>query len=132
MAYADGLINKNVSEIIKSDVYSLMMLLLYASDDNPKYSAINELAYILDEDSFLNFIKFYEGQTIKIPTIEELRYSLQTLLLFQYYKIEKQDWHTALKNAGFESEETFSAKRRLTEFIEYIDNHNFKLGGSIK
>lgn len=129
---SDGQINKNITEIIKDDVYSIMMLLLYASDDNPKYNAINELAYILDHDSFLNFIKFYEGQVIKVPTMKEIKTSLKTLLLFQYYKIEKYDWQTALKMAGFEEEETFSAKRRLTKFIEYVDNHNYKLGGSIR
>ena len=128
----NGQINKNISQIIKEDVYSLMMILLYASDDNPKYSAINELAYLLDKDSFLNFIKFYEGQTIKVPTLDELRTSLQILLLFQYYKIEKQSWHDALHNAGFEPEETFSAKRKLIKFMEYIDNHNLKLGGIYK
>lgn len=129
---SNGQINKNISQIMKEDVYSLMMVLLYASDDNPRYSAINELAYLLDKDSFLNFIKFYEGQTIKVPTMDELKLSLQVLLLFQYYKIEKQDWHEALKNAGFAPEETFFAKRKLTKFVEYIDNHNLKLGGIYK
>ena len=128
----NGQINSNISQIIKEDVYSLMMILLYASDDNPRYSAINELAYLLDKDSFLNFIKFYEGQTIKVPTLEDLRTSLQILLLFQYYKIEKQNWHDALQNAGFDPEETFSAKRKLIKFMEYIDNHNLKLGGIYK
>ena len=120
------------SEISKSDVYSLMMLLLFASDDNPRYSAINELAYLLDHDSFLNFIKFYEGQTIKIPPIEDLRNSLRTLMLYQYSKIDKMEWHDALQKAGFDLEDTFSAKRRLAKFVEYIDKHNFKLGGNLK
>lgn len=122
----------NIDKLNKEDIYALMMVLLYASKNNPKYSALNELAYILDEKSFKNFIKYYGGQTIRVPTYEEMQGSLKTLLLYQFYKVENKDWKTALKMAGFTTAETFSAKRRLIKFIEHIDNYEYEIGGVIK
>ena len=64
--------------------------------------------------------------------MEECKNALRTLMLFVFYKIEKKEWSEALRLAGFEPHETFSAKRRLTNFIEHMDNHNYKLGGVLK
>ena len=124
-------IKKNIEKLNKEDTYALMMVLLYASKNNPRYSALNELAYLLDEKSFKNFIKYYGGQIIRVPTYEEMQNSLKTLLLYQFYKVENQDWQTALKLAGFEPAETFSAKRRLIKFIEHIDEYEYEKGGVI-
>jgi hypothetical protein len=66
-----------------------------------------------------------------VPTYEEMQNSLKTLLLYQFYKVENQDWQTALKLAGFEPAETFSAKRRLIKFIEHIDEYEYEKGGVI-
>lgn len=123
---------KDISNLQKEDIYNLMLILLYVSSDNPKYSTLNELAYLLDKESFLNFIKYYEGQTLQIPTMEEINSSLRTLLLFQYYKVEKLDWNTAYKKAGFTDDESVSANRYLTKFIEHLENNEYKLGGIFK
>lgn len=125
-------IQRNIDKLNKEDTYALMMVLLYASKNNLKYSALNELAYILDEKSFKNFIKYYGGQVIRVPTYEEMQGALKTLLLYQFYKVENKDWQTALKMAGFSSSETFSAKRRLIKFIEHIDDYEYEKGGVIK
>lgn len=125
-------IKSNIEKLNKEDIYSLMMILLFASRNNPKYSALNELAYLLDHDSFLNFIKYYGGQTIKVPTYDEMQNALKVLLLYQFYKIEHKDWHIALDMAGFEPSETFSAKRRLTKFVQVVDNEEFFNGGVVR
>ena len=125
-------LKKNIEKLNKEDTYALMMVLLYASKNNPKYSALNELAYLMDEASFKNFIKYYGGQIIRVPTYEEMENSLKTLLLYQFYKVESQDWQTALKLAGFSPSETLSAKRRLIKFIEHIDDYEYEIGGVVK
>ena len=125
------MLNDKFENLTKEDTYGLMLLLLHVSSDNVRYSALNELAYILDYESFLNFIKYYEGQTIQVPTMEGIQTSLKTLLLFQYYNIDHLEWHEALNKAGFLMEETHSAKRRLKLFTKYIQEHDYKLGGII-
>lgn len=115
----------------KEDTYSMMLLLLYASTDNPKYTAISELAYILDHDSFINFIKYYEGQTIKIPTISELMDALRILLLYKHYKVDDNEWLDAVEMSGFDASESISVRHKLISFMKHIDEYNYKIGGVI-
>lgn len=122
-------ISKDITILSQEDTYSLVLLLLYVCKDNPRYSTLNELAYILDHDSFMNFIKYYEGQTIQIPPIDEILDSLRLLALFQYYKVEKLPWKDSLELAGYNSEEGISAKHKLIRFIKHIDKYKYRIGG---
>ena len=122
---------KNIANLDKDDTYSLMLLLLYASSDNPKYSTLNELAYILDHDNFLKFIKYYEGMTIEIPTIEDIKSSLRLLMLFQYTEIEKLSWQEALEKAGFSEDDSHGIKRKFKRFKSQIEENKYRLGGII-
>lgn len=117
------------NKLNKDDTYSMLCLLLYASSDNPKYSLLHELAYILDNKSFVNFIKYFEGQTIEVPPIEEIQMSLKVLMLYQYYTIEKLPWHVAIEKAGFLPEETRYARSNLIQFIQELESKDYKLGG---
>ena len=73
----------------KEDTYATALMLLYASTDNPKYATLSELPYVLDHDNFMNFIKYYEGQTITIPSYVAISDALKTLLLFKYHVVDK-------------------------------------------
>lgn len=121
--------NKEILD--QEDTYSMILMLLCASSDNPQYTIINELAYLLDHDSFVNFIKYFEGQTIKIPTFKEIIDALNILLLFQYYKVEGKDWHESLKLVGIETDvkSSYSAKFKLDRFCARLNKYNYKLGG---
>lgn len=121
----------NVSFLDKQDTYSVALLLLYASSDNPRFSTLNELIYILDYDSFMKFMKYFEGQTIQVPTMKEMTNSLRLLMLFQYSKVDKMSWHEALKLSGFSPDESYSAKHKLDRLCSQLDRFNYKLGGLI-
>lgn len=125
-------INKDFLSLDKEDTYSIMLMLLYASTDNPRFSTLSELAYVLDHDSFLKFVKYFEGQTIEIPTIQTMTDSLKVLMLFQYYRIDKLGWHDAIKKAGFSETDSFSAKHKLDKLCNQLERYNYRLGGLIK
>jgi len=108
----------------KEDTYSMALMLLYLSSDNPDFAVLSELVFILDKDNFLNFIKYFEGQTLKIPTIEQISESLKLLLLYQYYKITNMSWHEALQKAGFVIEDSVSARTKLNKFCSKINKYN--------
>lgn len=113
----------------KEDTYSMMCILLFAMSDNPWYSTLNELAYLLDSRGFINILKYYEGQTITIPTLEESKIALRILLLYQYYKVEKNTWEKALEMSGFSQEESSKAKMYLTHFLDKLGEYDYKEGG---
>ena len=65
------------------DLYSLVLFALFKLRDIPEYSALSELAYILDKDNMLKLCEYFGGLTLKIPTIEELEGILYSLVLYQ-------------------------------------------------
>lgn len=120
---------KKLEFLTKDDTYSMALALLYAVSEDPEYSTINELAYILDHDSFTKFIRYYGGQTIKIPTQKELEDSLKLLLLFKYCKMDDITWRDAVVAAGFSKEESMSIRHRMTRFMDHLDEYNYRIGG---
>lgn len=98
------------------DNYSLSLMLLHKVSDNPKYSTLSELSYLMDKDSLINFLTYYGGKTIEVPTIEKLQSTLRTLILYQKYIIEKEPWERALELAGYHKGEERVAERYLTHF----------------
>lgn len=117
--------------LAKDDTYSMLAILLFATSGNPKYATLNELVYLLDNRSFINLMKYYEGQTIKIPSIEETTKALKLLLLYQYYEVEGMDWELALKKAGYDTDKfsSLSARTSLQHFREKMGSKKYRIGG---
>lgn len=114
-----------VSKLNKPDIYSLICGFLFELKDDPKYSTLSELAYLLDNESFLNFIKYFEGQVVTVPTRHELRECVQVLLLFQYSEIEGKPWRESLELAGFDTSSGKAAHIRLDKLKETIKKYNY-------
>lgn len=111
----------------REETYSIVMLLLFVYKDHPRYSTMSELSTILDHDNFVKFIRYYEGQTIQVPTIEEISKSLKALMMYQYYDVEKMSWEEALCLAGFNREDGKTARRLLAAFRQSIKK--YRIGG---
>lgn len=81
---------KNELQKLKTiDIWSLMLFVLYNFQQIPEYSTLSELAYVLDQKSLLKLCEYFGGQTIKIPTIDQLEETIYAMLLYQYVDIEK-------------------------------------------
>jgi len=55
--------------------------------------------------------------------------AIRLLELFQYSKVEKMEWHEAIKKAGFSDEDSWSVKHKLDKFCNQLDKYKCKLGG---
>ena len=104
----------------KQDIFSVATALLYTIKDIPKYKTVSELFYILDYDSFLKLIKYFGGMEIRIPSSKEVASLLRVLLLYQYYDVDKMDWQSAMRKAGFSPEEGQRARVLLLRFKELL------------
>lgn len=116
----------NTFNLNKKDDYSAALMLLFIASKNPRYSTLSELSYILDYKNFLNFIKYYEGQTIQIPPLKEIQDSLRILMMYEYYIVEGLDWKQSLTKAGFEESESISVRQSLSALKRYM--RDFKIG----
>lgn len=115
--------SNDLPDLGKNDVYSLVLLTLFVMGDDPRYSSLSELSYILDQDNFIKFIKYFAGQTIAIPNVKQISQSLRVILLYQYYVVDRESWQKSLSKAGFEPEDNMSARRLLHSFKQAIEDY---------
>ena len=85
-----------LEDLKKKDIYSLMLFALYIMKDEPTYSTLSELVYILNKEDLYNMLDYYGRMTITIPTLDDFKKLINCLLLYQYVNIEKKDFNEAI------------------------------------
>ena len=118
--------DRDLQKLNQKDMYAIVCETLFTLKDNPKYSVMSELAYLLDKSSFINLIKYFGGMSIDIPTADEFRKTIKLILLYQYFHVENLSWKTSLEKAGYDMYETRQAQKQLMEFSNVLEN--IKLG----
>ena len=89
-------IKTELKKLKEVDIWSLMLFVLYNFQKIPEYSSLSELAYIVDEKTLLKLCEYFGGQTITIPTIDQLEETIYAMLLYQYTDIEHIPFDEAL------------------------------------
>ena len=107
------------------DFYSILLFALYKMNDVPEYSSLSQLAYVLDQDNFLNLCEYFGGQTITIPTIQEMESLIYSLLLYQYIKIDGMDYEEALELIGHRSCELRQVKKKYNSLCKVLEKYSF-------
>ena len=120
---------KNIySEINKfktKDIYSLMLYILYKISDDPQYSTLSELSYILNKEDLLKLCSYYGGLTIKIPSIDELELMLNALFVFYEVDIQKQDMTKTLNNFQTTISERYKIKKAYSTIKNTLKDIDF-------
>ena len=117
--------------LTKEDNFSTILMLLFVLSKDSKYSTLSELVYILDSESFTKFITYFAGQTIKVPNMDEIITSFRTMLLYQFYIVEKNSWKKSLEMSGFAKEDSYTAQRYLTSLKKALDYYDYDIGSNI-
>ena len=81
-------IKANLNSLHLSDIYSLILFIIYKLQDIPEYAVLSELCYLLDGANLTRLLTYFAGKTITIPTEEEFATMTNALLLYQYINIE--------------------------------------------
>lgn len=118
-------IKNNLEKLKERDVMSLLMFCLYKLVDIPEYSSLSELCYVLDKTNLYNLCEFFGGQTIKIPTLDELESLLYALLLYQYVNIEGKSYDDAIALIGHDSSELRDVKKGYRKLCTVLENYSF-------
>ena len=107
------------------DLYSLALFSLYKLMGTAEYSSLSEMVYVLDKNNLLNLCEYFGGQTIRIPTIDELTNLVYSLLLYQYVKIEKMPYDEAIKLIGHKSCDLRTVKSNYRKLCEVLKDYTF-------
>lgn len=81
-------IKANLNNLHLSDIYSLMLFVMYKLQDIPDYAALSELCYLLDGANLTRLLTYFSGKTLQVPTQEEFSNMSKALLLYQYINID--------------------------------------------
>lgn len=120
------MIREDIEKLEVKDIYSLILFALYKIKDIPEYSTISELAYILDKDSLLNFLEYFGGMQLRVPTLREFKLVLNSLLLYEYVNIEGIEFNKALKLLDKDEYQLREIRSVYYSLSDILSKYNFK------
>ena len=116
-------IKTEIEKLKSIDIYSFMLFALYKIKDIPEYSALSELAYVLDKDSLLKLCEYFGGVTLKIPTVEELESIVYALVLYQKVDMDKIPFEKAIKIINGSAESIKAVKLAYVQIKDILSNY---------
>ena len=81
-------IKNSLNNLHLSDIYSLILFILYKVQDIPEYAVVSELCYLLDGANLTRLLTYFAGRTVTFPTEDEFQNVSNALLLYQYINVE--------------------------------------------
>lgn len=103
-------VKKSLDNLSRKDIYSLLMFVLFKSNEVPELATLSQLVYLLDEENFIKLIKYYSGQTIVIPTIDEFRELIHALVLYKDVVIDGIPFDKSIKSIPDELKDSVFSK----------------------
>lgn len=125
-----GLIKNEIDNLKNSDILSFILFALFKLRESNEYSAISELAYILDKDSLFRLCEYFGGLTITIPTVDDLEILLNALLLYKYVDVDKCDFEKSYNNIR-ENVDKLETKKCYLKIRELLNDYEISSRGKI-
>lgn len=119
------MITDNLKRLNTLDIYSTLMFVLFKTQEIPSQATLSELVYILDKNSLLKLCEYYGGQTITIPTIEDLEILTYCLIVYNDVEIEHQDFDKVIKKLPVEAHVLKQVKNKYAEVARIMDEYEF-------
>ena len=63
---------QDINNLHLSDIYSLMLFVLFKVQEIPEYAVTSELCYLLDGANMTRLLTYFAGRTVKFPTESDL------------------------------------------------------------
>lgn len=119
-------IDKALADLKLTDIYSILLFALFKLKDDPKYSTLSELCYVIDNDSFINMLQYFGGKTITFPTIKEFKDLVDALCLYELANIDKMDYSRALRELDIDKKRMEQLSDIYTKICDILKNYDFK------
>jgi len=91
-------LTSDIKILSEDDLINEILYLIYKLNDNPKYSTVSELIYVLGKDNLFKLCSVFGGCDLKIPTLLELKLFTGALYV-----------HSAMNNDGYSFDDAFKA-----------------------
>lgn len=90
----------DINNLHLSDIYSLMLFVLFKVQEIPEYAVTSELCYLLDGANMTRLLTYFAGRTVKFPTESELTVVTNALLMYQYINLDGDTFVSAQNKLG--------------------------------
>lgn len=110
-------IKKSLNSLHLSDIYSLMLFILFKIQEIPEYAVASELCYLLDGANMTRLLTYFAGKTVTFPTEAEMTTVTNALLMYQYINIDGETFTAAQNKLG---DLTKKEKDKITELYVQI------------
>lgn len=118
-------IKQELDTLSLSDVYSLMLFILYKVKDISEYAVLSELCYLLDSRSLTRLFTYFAGKTITIPTESEFKVLTNAMLMYQKVNLERKSFTDAMDSLqNLTSKEKTNVTDLYVQIIDIINNYN--------
>ena len=118
-------IKENLNTLELSDVYSLMLFVLYKVQDIPEYAVLSELCYLMDSRSLTRLFTYFAGKTITIPTESEFKILANALLMYQKVNIDRKSYSDDIAELkDLTPKEKTSITNLYLQIIDIMNNYN--------
>jgi hypothetical protein len=91
---------QDLNNLHLSDIYSLMLFVLFKVQEIPEYAVTSELCYLLDGANMTRLLTYFAGRTVKFPTESELSVVTNALLMYQYINLDGDTFVSAQNKLG--------------------------------
>lgn len=109
-------------EIKEEDVNALALMVLSVLRDTPEFGTTAHLAYTLSRKDFNRIIDMFGGQTIRIPTREDVNKALSSIIYYHSKYIRGRSDYSAIRDSHLTVKQVTELRPYL-EKIDYIMNH---------
>ena len=118
-------IKKSLNSLHLSDIYSLMLFILFKVQEIPEYAVTSELCYLLDGANMTRLLTYFAGKTVTFPTEAEMAVVTNALLMYQYINIDGETFTTAQnKLEGLTKKEKDKVTELYVQILPIMKQYN--------
>lgn len=121
-------IKANLNNLHMSDIYSLMLFVMYKVQDIPDYAVLSELCYLLDGSNLTRLLTYFSGKTVKFPTEKEFATVANALLLYQYINIDGESLPAAQAKLNTTKKQKEEITNLYLELLPIMRQYNIDNG----
>ena len=119
-------VTEKLNDLSEEELYSTILFALFNLKNEPSYAALSELVFLMDNKSLMNLLKFYGGQTIKIPTVEEFKTVVNALVLFMNVNLKGLTMNESIKLQNLSEFEKSNMLKVYSTISEILIKYDFR------
>ncbi|HNQ20205.1 MAG TPA: hypothetical protein PKI46_03980 [Bacteroidales bacterium] len=128
-----SLFQKKIQNILKNEpqeietvfeklftMHQILLLEKIPEIEKDNWKSLLEIYNIIGMKNFIKIVTILKGKTIILPSEEDLKDSILTVMCYYYREVEKKSWKEITKILGVPNLNTIKYGIRLRQLSEYI------------